>query len=70
MESIKVKIFFVQSVQWKNCNDHPMLHLLPVIVAAVTWLEYCRYGVKPKTVNQSITPKLITIVMYGSFLDY
>ena len=22
--------------------------------AAVTWLEYCRYGVKPKTINQSI----------------
>ena len=22
--------------------------------AAVIWLEYCRYGIKPKTINQSI----------------
>ena len=24
------------------------------VVAVVTWLDYCRYGVKPQTINQSI----------------
>ena len=30
--------------------DHILLH---VIVAAVTWLKYCRYGVKFYPINQS-----------------
>ena len=30
------------------------IYPLSIIIAAVKWLKYCRYGVKPDTINQSI----------------
>ena len=33
---------------------------------AITWLEYCRYGVKHKTINQSIC---ITGIYFGLILS-
>ena len=41
-------------------NDKTFL-LIPTLLPAVTWLEYCRNGVKPITINQSINPVNLTL---------
>ena len=51
-----------------------MLHwqtILPLIgpLFAVTWLEYCRYGVKPRMIKQSIIISLDTIYMDDTALN-
>ena len=33
-------------------GDKPR-HFLKNLSSAVTWMEYCRYGLKPRTINES-----------------
>ena len=55
---------------WSRNSDCPIQELESItqvkeqgskrnIFAAVTWLEYCRYCVKPKTINQSWCMRLM-----------
>ena len=48
---------------WKLQISLPIIYL---IVAAVTWLKCCRYGIKPKTINQSCKFRPIYIYLHIS----
>ena len=49
---ISKKSRLVRAARETFTNDHRLS-----IVAADTWLKYCRYGVNPCTINQSIKNK-------------
>ena len=45
-----------------------MVQVIRYSLSAVTWLEYCRYGVKHKINKQSVYfPSAVTWMEYGGF---
>ena len=57
MKTIYSKILVQINYKQRNQKYRLKTRLICLIVAAVTWVEYCRNGVKPQKINQSINKK-------------
>ena len=44
-------------------TDQQELEYLLIYFFAVTWLEYCRYGVKHDTINQSLVIYVVSALL-------
>ena len=51
-------------------HKHLSSALSSCLLAAVTWLEYCRYGVKPQTINQSIDNNMSALQFLWNFFPF